>query len=104
MSAPVTQAIDRSMRVERGHIVKTAWVSADRVRLACRERMAVGDVERAYQRALGLGDCASWPPPVGYWDCNGDRFVLTDGRHEFIARLMLGQRTILVAWVAKEDA
>jgi hypothetical protein len=32
-----------------------------------------------------------------------DRFVLCDGRHEYVARLMHGQTEILVAWVAPRE-
>jgi hypothetical protein len=100
MSAPETFAVDRSMRVPPGHIVCTAWVDIWQVTLASADQMAVGDVDRAYQRALQRGDCAGWPCPVGYWD--KERFVLTDGRHEYVATLMTGRRCLFVAWVEKK--
>ncbi|MER8811414.1 hypothetical protein [Mesorhizobium sp. M0965] len=87
---------DRSMVVPPGHIVETGYVPVEDVILACRERMAIGDVNTAYQKRLQLGACQSWPPPRGHWQ--GNRFVLVDGRHEFIAALMLGQSHLLVAW------
>ena len=92
------QYFDRSMRLGHAHRVSTAWIPIHRVRLDCTDRMAVGDVQNAYNKVLHNGpECATWPCPVGWWD--GEVFVISDGRHEFSARLMLGQRRIFVAWV-----
>lgn len=98
---PVTTAIDRSILVPQGKVVKTEWISIWDCKLACRDRMAVGDVGVAYQRLLQQDGNAAWPLPVGYWDgeTRGERFVICDGRHEYIAALMLGHSEILVAWV-----
>jgi hypothetical protein len=93
---PVLLAEDRSLAVAPGATVITGYVSVDVVRLACRARMAVGDVDRAYQRRLQLGDHQPWPCPRGHWE--GERFVIVDGRHDFVAALMLGLEYILVAW------
>lgn len=101
-AAPVMVAAERTLCVPPGHLVHTAYVPAHRVRLACTDRMAVGDVDAAYRRQLQLGAAQAWPPPVGYWeeDANGGRiFVITDGRHEHVAKLMLGFREVFVAWV-----
>lgn len=87
------------MRVEAGHVVVTGYVEIDQVRLGCRDRMAVGDVAGAYQKLLQLGSAEQWPCPVGRW--NGDRFVIHDGRHQYVASLMLGRSHILVAWIEK---
>lgn len=97
MSAPQTVALDRTLKIPPGALVRTAWVPHHQVRFACRERMAVGDVEAAYRRLLAAGECGTWPPPTGWWD--GDTFVVQDGRHSYIASLMLGHRALLVAWV-----
>lgn len=89
---------DRSMIVPRGSVVKSAWVSLDRIRFACTKPMAMGDVERAFKRVLHRGiEHGSWPPPTGFWE--GELFVLCDGRHEHIASMMHGQQEMLVAWV-----
>lgn len=85
---PVAIAEDRSMAIPPGALVRTGYVPINAVDLACRDRMSMGDVERAYQKRLQLGDRQSWPPPRGQWA--GDRFVIVDGRHEFVAALMLG--------------
>ena len=58
--------------------------------------MAIGDVKSSFERRLQLGDHQPWPCPRGEWQ--GDEFVIIDGRHEYVAALMLGQDHILVAW------
>lgn len=99
--SPVTLSVDRSMAVPPGAIVKTGYVPIDDVVMGCRDPMAIGDVSAARQKRLQLGDHQAWPPPRGYWQ--GDRFVIEDGRHEYIAALMLGCSTLLVAWVEIEQ-
>jgi hypothetical protein len=99
---PLTLAVDRSMRVPRDHVVRTAWVPIDHIRFACRDPMAPGDVEIAHNRLLQNRDEAgrpfgAWPCPVGAWD--GPIFVLHDGRHERLARQMMGDDELLVAWL-----
>lgn len=88
---------DRGMAVPPGQIVRTAYVRIDQVSLACKARMAVGDVENAYRRRLGCAPAQPWPCPVGQWV--GERFEIHDGRHEYVAALMLGCEHILVAWI-----
>ena len=94
---PVSTSADRSMTVPPGHVIKTGYVDVFKVRLAQRERMAVGDVDRAFQKRIQLGSSQPWPSPRGYWD--GEQFVIVDGRHEWIATVMLGHEYILVAWL-----
>jgi hypothetical protein len=89
--------VDRSLTVPPGAIVRTGYVDVFKIRLACRERMAVGDVGAAFQKRLQIGPAQSWPPPNGHWD--GDTFVIEDGRHEWIAAVMLGQTYLFVAWL-----
>lgn len=95
-----TYAEDRSLVIPPNYIVTTGYVAIHKVRLACRERMAVGDVGAAYQRLLQLGDGQRWPCPNGYWE--GDTFVIKDGRHEYVASLMLGKERLLVAWAGPD--
>jgi hypothetical protein len=78
----------------------TGYVRVDRVRLACRDRMALGDVAEKYNRRLQLGDSQPWPCPRGHWD--GETFVIIDGRHDYVACLMLGLEYILVCWVVND--
>lgn len=94
---PVATAQDRSMSVPPGHRVATGYVEVHRVRLACRDRMAVGDVSASYQRLLQMGGEQPWPCPNGAWE--DDTFVIHDGRHQYVASLMLGYEYILVAWI-----
>jgi hypothetical protein len=89
--------IDRSLAVRPGQIVKTGYVDVFKCRLACRERMAVGDVAGAYQKLLQLGENSAWPCPNGHWD--GQQFVIHDGRHEYVAAVMLGRTHLFVAWL-----
>lgn len=97
----VWSAEDRSLRVEPGHVVKTGWVRIADCLLANRTRMAIGDVEAKYRVLLCQGDAALWPPITGTWQ--GDRFAVSDGRHQFVASLMLGHEKVLVAWIALEE-
>ena len=46
-------------------------------------------VEKKYRRLLNIGDCAPWPPVVVHWE--GERFLVDDGRHDYLAALMLGR-------------
>ncbi len=94
--SPIVHAEDRSLSVPPGQRVVTGYVHVDDLMLGCRARMAVGDVDRAYQRRLQLGDHQPWPCPRGEW--RGDRFVVLDGRHDVVAATMLGQEHVLVAW------
>lgn len=94
---PVTIGEDRSMNVPAGSIVRTDYIPITAAMMASSDRMAVGDVERAMQRRMAAAPGQPWPCPVGEW--SGDRFVIHDGRHEFIAALMLGVQHILVAWI-----
>jgi hypothetical protein len=93
----VAIAADRSMLVSPGQVVKTGYVDLFKCRLACRDRMAVGDVATAYQKLLQLGSGSAWPCPNGRWD--GDVFEIHDGRHEYVAAVMLGRTQLFVAWI-----
>ena len=97
IAEPVRLAVDRSMAVPPGRIVATGHVKVEDVILVNRSRMAVGDIEAAYQKRLQLGDHSPWPCPRGHWQ--DDRFVIVDGRHEYLAALALGHSHVLVAWI-----
>jgi len=94
---PIAIAEDRSISVPPGQIIRTGYVSTDLVTMACRDRMTPGDVKQAYDRLIQMGDHQPHPSPYGYW--HGPRFVIIDGRHQFISSLMLGKTHILVAWL-----
>jgi hypothetical protein len=91
--------IDRTIRVPPGQVVKTTYVPVERVKMACRDRMPVGDVGAAYNALIQAEGCAVYPTPIGYFEDDSDTFVLIDGRHAFIAMLMLGYSHILVSYL-----
>jgi hypothetical protein len=88
---------DRSMCVQPHQVVRTAWVDIDLCRLNTRLPMSPEAVEKKYRRLLNLGDCAPWPPVVGHW-ADG-RFVVCDGRHDYLAALMIGRDKLFVCWL-----
>jgi hypothetical protein len=97
MATPVVKAQDKTISVPTGMRVATGYVDIFKVRLACRERMAVGDVGAAYQSQLQLGSSQAFPCPTGFWE--GETFVIEDGRHTWVAAVMLGLQCVLVAWL-----
>ena len=103
---PIFHAEDRSLAVPAGCYVVTGYVAVDALRLGSRARMAVGDVDLAYQRRLQLGSDQPWPCPRGEWEGEpfASRFVVIDGRHDAVAAMMLGQDFVLCAWPAPVEA
>jgi hypothetical protein len=85
------------MAVRPGQLVRTAWVDIDLCRLGNRAQMSPEAVEKKFRRLLNLGDCAPWPPVVGHWA--GERFTICDGRHDYLASLMIGRDKIFVCWL-----
>lgn len=94
---PVAVGEDRSLVVPPGATVHTAYVAIEQITLACKDRMAVGDIDAAMKRLMACAPGQPWPPPVGRWE--GERFCIFDGRHCFVGALCLGLSHILVAWV-----
>lgn len=88
---------DRSIRVGPEQVVKSDWVDIDLCILANRAQMSPEAVEKKYRRLLQQGESACWPPIVGYWD--RARFYICDGRHEYVASLLLGRSRVFVAWL-----
>jgi hypothetical protein len=93
----VTVAEGRSMCVQPNQVVRTAWVDIDLCRLSFRLPMSPEAVEKKYRRLLNLGECAPWPPIVGHWEVG--RFVVCDGRHDYLASLMIGRDKLFVCWL-----
>lgn len=91
---------DRHIEVPAGQAVTTGYVPVHKVKMACRERMAIGDVEEAFRLLLRVRPSQPWPPPVGHWE--GETFVIVDGRHTYIAALMLGYEHLFVAWLEEK--
>lgn len=92
---------DRWMHVTPKQRVETAWVDIWSCQLSNRDRMAVGDVAAKFQRRLALGDAQPWPAITGYWSVADQRFVILDGRHEWVAAVMLGHEKVLVSWIGE---
>lgn len=85
------------MVVPAGAKVITGYVAIEDVVLACRDRMDVAAVGKAMQRRMAIAPAQPWPCPVGSMRSDG-RYVLHDGRHDYVAALCLGCSHILVAW------
>lgn len=92
-----TFQIDKSLSVPPGKKVVTDYVHIDKVKMACKDKMAIGDVNEKYQLVLQNAPNCIFPAPVGHWD--NDRFVVVDGRHTFMAYVLLGYEYILVSWM-----
>lgn len=90
-------AEDRTLRVPAGKRIASGYVSVWKCRLGNRSRMAPEAVAAAWQKLLQLGEDSLHPCPNGHWE--GEEFVIHDGRHEYVAAVMHGRETILVAWV-----
>ena len=90
-------AEDRPMCVQPNQVVRTAWVDIDLCRLNFRLPMSPEAVEKKYRRLLNLGECAPWPPIVGHWE--DGRFVVCDGRRDYVAALMIGRDKLFVCWL-----
>ena len=86
------------MCVRPDQIVRTAWVEIDCCVLGCRVRMSPEAVGKKWRRLLNLGDCSPYPTVVGHW--RDERFVVCDGRHEYLAALMHGRERLFVSWLA----
>lgn len=93
----VADYVDRSLVIDPKHHVRTAWIDIDLCVIGNRAQMSPEAVEKSFRRLLSQGDCGSWPPVNGHW--LGKRFIVCDGRHEYIASLMLGRKNLFVAWV-----
>jgi hypothetical protein len=88
---------DRSLYVQPHETVRVAWVDIDCCVLGNRTPLTPEAVEKKWRQLLQQDQAASWPCLVGHW-C-GERFVVCDGRHEYIAALMRGRAEVLVAWL-----
>ena len=85
------------MCIQPHQVVRTAWVDIDVCKLGCRTLMSPEAVEKKFRRLLNLGDAAPWPPVVGHWE--GERFFVDDGRHDYLAALMIGREKLFVCWL-----
>jgi hypothetical protein len=93
----VMVAEDHSMCVQPHQVVRTAWVDTDLCKLGFRLPMSPEAVEKKFRKLLNIGDCSPWPPIVGHWE--GERFIVDDGRHDYLAALMMGRDKLFVCWL-----
>jgi hypothetical protein len=93
----VMVAEDRSMCIQPYQVVRTGWVDIDLCKLGFRRPMSPEAVEKKFRRLLNIGDCAPWPPVVGHWE--DGRFLVDDGRHDYLAALMIGRDKLFVCWL-----
>lgn len=93
---------DRDIWVQPGQYVRTEWIDINLCVLGCRRRMDFAAIERAGRKLLQQGECQSIRAIVGRWHHSG-RFIVDDGRHEFLAALALGRQRLLVSWLAEID-
>jgi hypothetical protein len=92
---------DRSLKIEQNQKVVTNWIPINNCYFANRDRMSPEAVEVKYRKLLCQSGAAIWPPINGIWV--SDRFEIHDGRHEYVACLMLGYEKIFVAWVEENN-
>lgn len=87
------------MIVPPGHIVVTGYVPTAEIVFPCDHEapMSVADLKEKVDRQSHIGKGEAYPVPIGKW--KDGRFHLWDGRHRYIAALMLGRRHMLVGWV-----
>ena len=93
---------DRSMCIQPDQLVRSGWIDINCCKVGSHVQMSPEAVEKKWRRLLQQGEAACWPPIVGHWE--GERFVVCDGRHEFIASLMIGRTKIYVAWLENAAA
>jgi hypothetical protein len=93
---------DRSFVVQPGQQVAVEWIGIDLCVLGSRLPLTPEAVEKKWRKLLQQDEAASWPPLVGHW--SGPRFVIDDGRHEFVAALMRGRVRVLVCWLVDAAA
>jgi hypothetical protein len=94
----VTFQIDKSISVPAGSKVLTEYVHIDKIRLGCKSPMSIGDVKEKYELVKQNAPASLFPAPMGEW--KEDRFVIIDGRHTYVAYLMMGYEYVLVSWLA----
>lgn len=85
------------MIIKSGQILKSGYVPTNEIVFQNDVPMAVASVKEKIDQFTSIGDNQAYPLPLGKWI--DDKFHLWDGRHRYIASLMLGRKTMLVAWV-----
>lgn len=89
--------LDKSLSVPPGQKVVVDYVHVDNVVLACKDKMCIASVKEKYELILQNAPNSIYPTPIGEW--RGDKFVLIDGRHTFVAYVINGYQWVLVSWL-----
>jgi len=90
------------MIIPAGQVLKTGYVrTADVVFPMTGAAMSITEVKEKITQFTAIKEAQAYPLPVGRWE--GGRFLLWDGRHRYIASLMLGREKMLVAWLEAEN-
>lgn len=86
--------------VPAGHIVVSGHVRTKEIVFPdhCAP-MAIASVKEKIDQFTHIKTGEAYPLPLGAWQ--DGRFHLWDGRHRYIAALMLARETMLVAWIEK---
>jgi hypothetical protein len=106
----LTESEKVCLDVPAGWLEETAYVPAHRIRLGDTSRIDPAALREVYNRIAGVSHHSPGtqlsPCPKGFWEKGEDgvdTFVIVDGRHRFLAYLMLGYRHILVRWNVPND-
>lgn len=91
--------------VPRGCVERQGYVPMGRITLGDPGRIDPAAVTEKYRELIHLTYTGAQPspPPVGRWLDDGT-FEIIDGRHHWLALVMLGYRTFLVRWQETTDA
>ena len=92
-----TFTIDRTISVPPGSIVRTGYVPIEKIRLSSYENLSLPDIKEKYEIFKQNAPNQIFPCPIGNWE--QVNFVIVDGRHAFVALMILGMSHILVAWI-----
>lgn len=86
------------MIIPAGHVLKSAYLPLLEIVFPLNGApMAIASVKEKIDHYSSIGPGQTYPLPIGKW-VDG-RFHLWDGRHRYIASLMMGRSTMLVGWV-----
>jgi hypothetical protein len=89
------------MHIPKGHILKSAYIPIEDIVFTCDVPMGVEGVRDKINQWLSHKEGQSYPLPVGEW--KDGKLHLWDGRHRYIAALMLARKSMLIAWVEKGE-
>lgn len=89
------------MIIPEGHILVTGYVPTNEIVFHSECVMSVTDVKEKITQQTHIRGGTAYPVPIGDW--RDGRFHLWDGRHRYIAALLLNRKTMLVGWVIRPE-